>query len=164
MSEDIFRRVITTGVFLSFIAVVVQTALLFVVYRRIKVTQVKAVRVVNTVLSVIGIIHRFAEENAPKFFEIATYASEGAKSLKEQANRLHDVFKDLTDRLCAKVAWIVGAMDQALRHMNQAGDVLKQTILTPVKHVDGFMHGVRTALLVLSHRRRQRPPMLRKTK
>jgi hypothetical protein len=86
MSEDIFRRVITTGVFLSFIAVVVQTALLFVVYRRIKVTQVKAVRVVNTVLSVIGIIHRFAEENAPKFFEIATYASEGAKSLKEQAN------------------------------------------------------------------------------
>jgi hypothetical protein len=162
MSEDVFRRVITTGIFLSFIAVVVQTALLLAVYCVAKVTQAKMLRAVNEVTSVIGIIDRFVDENAPKFSQIATYASQGAKSLKEQANRLRDVFKDPTDRLCAKVAWIVGVMDQSLRQMNQAGDVVKQTMLASVKHMDGIMHGVRTALSVLSYSRCQRPTMLRK--
>jgi hypothetical protein len=57
--------------------------------------------------------------------------------------------------LRAKVARIVGAMDQTLRQMHQAGDVVKQTILTPVKQVGGIMHGVRAALSVLSHSRRE---------
>ena len=155
MSEDVFRWVITSGVFLAFIAVVVQTALILAVYCMAKVTRDKVLRVVSTVTLVIGTIDHFADENSPKFSQIATHARDGVKSLKEQASRLGEVFKDLTDRLRAKVARIVGAMDQTLRQMHQAGDVVKQTILTPVKQVGGIMHGVRAALSGLSHSRRE---------
>jgi len=155
MSEDVFRRVITIGVFLAFITCVVQTALIFAVYRMARVMQDKVLKVVNAVTLIIGTIGRFADENTLKFSQIATHVSEGGKSLQEQANRLGEVFKDLTDRLRSKVAPIVGAMDQTWRQMHHAGDVVKQTILTPVKQVGGIIHGVRAALSVLSHSRRE---------
>jgi methyl-accepting chemotaxis protein len=155
MPEDVFRRVITIGVFLTVIAFVVEAALIFAVYRMAKVTQDKVLRVVNAVTLVIGTIGRFADENSPKFSQIATDATEGAKSLQEQANRLGEVAKDLTARLHAKVVRIDGAMDQTVQQLHQAGDLVKQTILTPVKQVGGIMLGVRAALSVLSHSRRE---------
>src|SRR5260370_22152131 len=109
MPEDVFRWVITIGVLLVGIAFVAQASLLFEVYRMAKVTQDQVLRVVTAVTPVIGTIGRFADENAPKFSQIATHASEGAKSLQEQASLLRELVKDFTDRLRTKVERIDGA-------------------------------------------------------
>jgi hypothetical protein len=93
MPEGVFRWVITTGVFLAVIAFVVQTGLIFEVYRMAKITQ-------------------------------------------DQAR-------------------IDGAVDQTVRQLHQAGDVVKQTVRTPVRQVGGIVHGVDAALSVLSHVRRK---------
>jgi len=155
MPEDVFRWVITTGVFLAVMAFVVQTVLVFAVYRMAKATQDQVLRVVNAVTPVIGTIGRFADENTPKFSQMATHASEGVKSLQQKVNRLGELVKDVTDRLRARVVRIDGAMDQTVQQVHQAGDVVKQTILTPAKQVGGIMHGVRSALSVLLQSRRE---------
>lgn len=155
MSEGVFRCAITIGVFLAVIAFVVQACLLFEVYRLARVTQDQVLRLVTAVTPVIGTIGRFADENTPKFSQITTHASEGVKSLQEQASLLRELVKDLTDRLRTKVARIDGAMDQTVQQLHKAGDVVKQTIRTPMRQVDGIMHGIGAAVLVLSHNRRE---------
>ena len=155
MPEDVFRWVITIGVFLAVIAFVVQAGLLFEMYRMAKVTQDQVLRMVTVVTPVIGTIGRFADENTPKFSQIVTHASEGAKSLQEQASLLRELVKDFTDRLRTKVARIDGAMDQTVQQLHHAGHAVKQTIRTPMRQAGGIMHGVCAALLVLSHNRRE---------
>jgi hypothetical protein len=141
--------------FLAAISFVVQIGLLFGVYRMAKVTQDQVLRVVTMITPVIGTIGRFADENTPKLSQIATHASEGAKSLQEQASLIKEVLKDLTDRLRTKVARIDSAVDQTVQHLHQAGDVVKQAICTPMRHVGGIAHGVSAALSVLSRCRHE---------
>src|SRR5207247_8708314 len=72
-----------------------------------------------------------------------------------QVNRLGEVVKEVSDRARAQVARIDGAVDQTVEQVQQASDVVKQAILGPVKQVDGIMHGIRAAISVVAHRRRE---------
>ena len=42
-----------------------------------------------------------------------------------------------------------------VEQVQQASDVVKQAILGPVKQVDGIMHGIRAAISVVAHSRRE---------
>jgi hypothetical protein len=77
------------------------------------------------------------------------------KSLHEQVNRLGEVVKEVSDRARAQVARIDGAVDETVEQVQQASDVVKQAILGPVKQVDGIMHGIRAAISVVAHSRRE---------
>jgi methyl-accepting chemotaxis protein len=124
-------------------------------YRVTKATQDKLLPVVDAVTPILGTVRRVMDENAPKFSRMATDATEVVKSLQEQVNRLNAVVKDFSDRARAQVARIDGAVDQTVEQVHQAGDVVKTAILGPVKQVDGIMHGLRAALSVVAHSRRE---------
>ena len=98
---------------------------------------------------------RFVDENTPKFSQMTTDMSAVMKSLHEQVNRLGEVVKEVSDRARAQVARIDGAVDQTVEQVQQASDVVKQAILGPVKQVDGIMHGIRAAISVVAHSRRE---------
>jgi methyl-accepting chemotaxis protein len=95
------------------------------------------------------------DENTPKFSQMTTDMSAVVKSLHEQVNRLGEVVKEVSDRARAQVARIDGAVDQTVEQVQQASDVVKQAILGPVKQVDGIMHGIRAAISVVAHSRRE---------
>jgi hypothetical protein len=61
----------------------------------------------------------------------------------------------VSDRARAQVARIDGAVDETVEQVQQASDVVKQAILGPVKQVDGIMHGIRAAISVVAHSRRE---------
>lgn len=155
MQDDVFRWVISIGVFLAVFASVVQAVLVFAMYRLAKATQDRLLPVADAITPVIGRIHRFVNENAPMISEIAIVASQAVKSLLAKVNRLAEVAKDLTERVRAKVARIDAAVDQTMEQVHQADDVLKQAIRPPVKQVEGIIHGIRAALSVVGHRRRE---------
>jgi hypothetical protein len=155
MSDDVFRWVISIGVFLAVIAFVAQAAMVFAMYRVTKVTQEKIIPVVNAAMPLIVTVRRFVDENTPKFSHMVTDVSESVKSLREQVNRLGDVVKEVSDRARVQVARIDGAVDQTVETVQQAGDAVKGALLKPVKQVDGIMHGFRTAISVLAHGRRE---------
>jgi methyl-accepting chemotaxis protein len=155
MSEDVFRWVITVGVFLAVVAFIVQTVVVYAMFRVTKATQDKLVPVVEAVTPIVGTLRRFVDENSPRFAQMTADMSEVVKSLHEQVNRLGEVVKDVSDRARAQVARIDGAVDQTVEQVQMASDVVKQAILGPVKQVDGIMHGIRAALSVVAHSRRE---------
>ncbi len=155
MPEDVFRWVITIGVFLAVVAFILQTIVVFAMYRVTKATQDKLMPIVEAVTPILGTVRRFVDENAPKFSQMATDMSEVVKSLHEQVGRLGEVVKEISDRARAQVARIDGAVDQTVEQVQQATDVVKQAILGPVKQVDGIMHGIRAAISVVAHSRRE---------
>jgi methyl-accepting chemotaxis protein len=155
MTEDVFRWVVTLGVFLAVIAFVVQAAMVFAMYRVTKATQDKLLPVVDAITPIIGTVRRFVDENSPKLSHMVTDANEMVKSLHEQVDRLGEVVKDLSDRARAQVARIDGAVDQTVEQVHQAGDAVKSAILKPVKQVDGIVHGIRAALSVVAHSHRE---------
>ena len=155
MSDDVFRWVIAIGVFLAVIAFIVQAAMIFAMYRVTKVTQEKLLPVVDAATPIIATVRRFVDENTPKFSQMVTDVSESVKSLHEQVNRLGDVVKEISDRARVQVARIDGAVDQTVETVQHAGDAVKGALLKPVKQVDGIMHGVRAALSVFAHGRRE---------
>jgi uncharacterized protein YoxC len=155
MPEDVFRWVITIGVFLAVVAFLVQTIVIFAMYRVTKATQDKLMPIVEAVTPMLGTVRRFVDENAPKFSQMTTDMAAVVKSLHEQVNRLGEVVKDVSDRARAQVARIDGAVDQTVEQVQQASEVVKQAILGPVKQVDGIMHGIRAAISVVVHSRRE---------
>jgi methyl-accepting chemotaxis protein len=155
MSDDVFRWVIAIGVFLAVVAFIVQAAMIFAMYRVTKVMQEKLLPVLDAATPIIATVRRFVDENTPKFSQMVTDVSQSVKSLHEQVNRLGDVVKEVSDRARVQVARIDGAVDQTVETVQNAGDAVKGALLKPVKQVDGIMHGVRTALSVLAHGRRE---------
>jgi ABC-type transporter Mla subunit MlaD len=95
------------------------------------------------------------DENTPKFSQMANDAGQVVRSLHEQVDRLSDVVKDVSDRARAQVARIDGAVDQTVEQVHHASESVRTAILKPVKQVDGIMHGIRAALSVVSHSRRE---------
>ena len=155
MGDDVFRWVIAIGVFLAVVAFVVQTIVILAMYRVTKATQDKLMPVVEALTPILGTVRRFVDENAPKFSQLTTDMTAVVKSLYEQVNRLGEVVKEVSDRARAQVARIDGAVDETVEHVQQASDMVKQAILGPVKQVDGIMHGIRAAISVVAHSRRE---------
>jgi methyl-accepting chemotaxis protein len=155
MSEDVFRWVITLGVFLALVAFAVQAVVFFAMYRVTKATQDKLMPVAEALGPLLGTVRRFVEENSPKFSQMTSDATEVVKALHEHVERLGEVVKEMSDRARAQVARIDGAMDLTVEQVQQASDAVKTAILKPVKQVDGIMHGIRAALSVVAHSRRE---------
>lgn len=155
MSEDVFRWVITFGVFLAVVAFVMQAWVVFAMYRVTKATQDKLLPVAEALTPILGTIRRFVDENSPKFSQMTTEAADMVNTLHEHVDRLGEVVKEMSDRARAQVARIDGAVDQTVEQVQQASDAVKTAILKPVKQVDGIMHGIRAALSVVAHSRRE---------
>jgi ABC-type transporter Mla subunit MlaD len=155
MSEDVFRWVITFGVFLAVIAFVMQAVVMFAMYRVTKATQDKLMPIAEALTPMIGTVRRFIDENSPKFSQMTSDAAEVVNTLHEHIDRLGEVVKEMSDRARAQVARIDGAVDQTVEQVQQASDAVKTAILKPVKQVDGIMHGIRAALSVVAHSRRE---------
>jgi methyl-accepting chemotaxis protein len=111
--------------------------------------------VVEAVAPILGTVRRFVDENTPKFSQMTTDMTAVVKSLHEQVNRLGEVVKEVSDRARAQVARIDGAVDETVEQVQQASDMVKHAILGPVKQVDGIMHGIRAAISVVAHSRRE---------
>jgi len=155
MSEDVFRWVITFGVFLAVIAFVMQAVVIFAMYRVTKATQDKLMPIAEALTPMIGTVRRFVDKNSPKFSQMTSDAAEVVNTLHEHIDRLGEVVKEMSDRARAQVARIDGAVDQTVEQVQQASDAVKTAILKPVKQVDGIMHGIRAALSVVAHSRRE---------
>ncbi len=155
MSEDVFRWVITFGVFLAVIAFVMQAVVIFAMYRVTKATQDKLMPIAEALTPMIGTVRRFVDENSPKFSQMTSDAAEVVNTLHEHIDRLGEVVKEMSDRARAQVARIDGAVDETVEQVQQASDAVKTAILKPVKQVDGIMHGIRAALSVVAHSRRE---------
>lgn len=155
MSEDVFRWIVALGVLLAAGGVVVQAALVQATYRVTKATQDKLSQVLDATMPVVATLHRFIDESTPKVSQMLADSAAMVKTTREQVDRLGDVVKDASDRARVQIARLDGTLDQTIEQVEQVSAALRTAMVRPAKQMDGIMHGIRAAISVVAHGRRE---------
>ncbi len=161
MSEETFRWVITGAVGIATLCIIVMAAVAFVLYRVIAKVQAKVDSVITRVEPIIDTVKRVADENAPKFSDIASRGKEIAANAKDvsdvardQAHRFAEVGRDIADRTKAQVARVDAAMDETVDQVHHAGDNVKAAVMKPVREANGVLAGIKAAVSTYTNGRR----------
>ena len=155
MSEELFRLVVTVGVCLAAICFVVQaiaTVVLLVTVSRIKA---KMEPVIEKTGPLMDQVKSSLAEMVPKLSVVATDVADLSKAAREQVNQIGKVVTELAQQAKAQVARIDGAVESTVGSVQHAGESVKDAVLKPVREVNGVMAGIRTAISVYAHGRRQ---------
>ena len=100
---------------------------------------------------ILDLVHSSVTELVPRILAVSNDAVELSKSAREQVNRLGELLTGFAETAKAQVAKFDGAVEQTM----QAGESVKDAVLRPVREVNGVMAGIKTAIAVYSHGRRQ---------
>jgi hypothetical protein len=155
MSDDTFKLVIAGGVVLAAVCFLGQAITMMVMLRTLNKLKERTEPLVEKGGPLLDMMHRTATEVLPKIVEISTDAVEISKSAREQVNRVGELLTDISVRAKAQVARIDGAVEQTVGKVEQAGESAIGAVLKPVREVNGMLAGIKTAISVYSHGRRQ---------
>jgi len=155
MSDDLFRLVIAGGVVLAALCFLALTVTMWILLRTVNRLKDKVEPLADKTGPILDMVRSSASELVPRMMEISTDALEISKSAREQVNRVGELLKDFSDRAMAQVARIDGAVEQTVGNVQNAGETVKDAVLRPVREVNGVLAGIRTAISVYSHGRRQ---------
>jgi len=155
MSDDTFRLVVTSGVVLAALCILALTITMIVLIRTVNRLKDKVEPLADKTGPILDLVRSSANELVPRIMEISTDAVEISKNAREQVNRVGELLKDFSDRARAQVARIDGAVEQTVGNVQYAGESVKDAVLKPVREVNGVLAGIKTAISVYSHGRRQ---------
>jgi hypothetical protein len=155
MSDEMFRWVVAAGVCLAAAAAVVQAVIALGIAAGVKKMEARIQTAIDRAEPVIDSSKRILEDTAPKLALISTDAVDVAKMAREQTERLSELIKDFSERAKVQVARIDGTMDHTIDQVQSATDVVKDVVLKPVREVDGFFSGLKTAVSVYARGRRE---------
>jgi uncharacterized protein YjbJ (UPF0337 family) len=155
MSDDIFRLVVAGGVVLAALCFLAQTLAMMAVLRAVNKLREKLEPLAEKTGPILELVRTSATELVPRMMDISADAVEISKSAREQINRVGELLKDFSDRAMAQVARIDGAVEQTVGNVQNAGESVKDAVLKPVREVNGVLAGIKTAISVYSHGRRQ---------
>jgi hypothetical protein len=155
MSDDTFKLVIAGGVVLTAVCFLALAVTLIFLLRAVNKLKERVEPLADQTGPVLELVRSSAVELAPRVMEISMEAVEISKSAREQVNRVGELLKDFSDRARAQVARIDGVVDVAVGNVQQAGESVRDTVLKPVREVNGVLAGIKTAISVYSQGRRQ---------
>ena len=155
MSEDLFRWIVTLGVLLAAVAVVVQAALVFAMYKVAKASEEKVMPLVDTVTPLVVTVRKLVDDNGPRISQVTIDSVEIAKITREHVVRVGELVKECTDRTRTQMARLDHIMDDAAIKLEGAGDAVRTAVLRPAREVNGVLHGLKAALAVVAAGRRE---------
>jgi len=155
MSDDVFRLIVAGGVTLAAVCFLAQAITMVALLRSVKKIKEQVDPLLAKSGPILDIVHTTSVEVAPRIVEISIEAVEISKSAKEQVNRVGELLTDFSERAKAQVARIDGAVEQTVGSVQHAGESVKDAVLKPVREVNGVFAGIKTAISVYSHGRRQ---------
>ena len=154
MSEETFRWVVAGAVVLATLSMVGQAIVSIIILGTLKRAQAKIDSLMNRAEPLVVSVKDLLDDTGPKIKAIAADSVEVARLAREQAARVSDLVKDITDRAKVQVARIDGAMDETMEQVQTAGTAVKGAVLRPVRELSGIVSGVRAAVGVITQGRR----------
>ena len=148
MSEDIFRIVVSSGVFIAALCLLVQAVIVLLIFKTIKKLQVKVNGLIEKSEPIVDTVRGVVEDIRPKINTVTTDAVEIVRIGKEQVIRVGDLVRDFSERAKVQVARIDGAVDDTVDQVQTATAATKEVLLKPVRELDGIFSGIRAALSV----------------
>jgi hypothetical protein len=155
MSDDTFKLVIAVGVGIAALCFVVQAITTMILVRTMNRIKEKVEPLADKTEPILELVRSSMTELIPRMMAISVDAMELSKTAREQVNRLGELLTELAQQAKAQVARIDGAVESTVGSVQQAGESVKDAVLKPVREVNGVLAGIKTAISVYSHGRRQ---------
>jgi uncharacterized protein YoxC len=155
MSDDTFKWVIAGGVIVAALCFVAQAITAFFLLRTVHALKNRVESLGEQVEPILDVVRRTTIELIPKIRLVSADTVEITKTLREQVNRIGEMLTEFAQQAKAQVARIDGAVESTVGSVQHAGESVKDAVLKPVREVNGVLAGIKTAISVYSHGRRQ---------
>lgn len=182
MSEETFRWIVTGGVAIATLCILVQAIVMFVLLRVVMGLKTKAEPLIELAKPIIpkveGIVDQvkpivakvddlvgkaqpivvhggeILADAKPKISRIASDAVDIVNTGKQQVQDVSVFMKDFLGRAKSKVEKVDEAVDDTVEQVQHAGKAVKQTVLRPVRGVEGLVAGIRAGVATYAAGRR----------
>ncbi len=148
MSEDTFRIVVSSGVFIAVLCLMIQAAVVVLIYKTFKRSQIKVNVLIDKAEPILETVRGVMQDVRPKIDTVTTDAVDIVRIGKEQVSRIGELVQDFSERAKIQVARIDGAVDDTVDHVQSATGATKEVLMKPVRELDGIFSGIRAALSV----------------
>jgi ElaB/YqjD/DUF883 family membrane-anchored ribosome-binding protein len=145
------------------LAVLLQAAMLAGVYFSLRKTSTKveslADEVKSKVLPTAELAHSMMVDLRPKIETAVDNVSVSTTVLRTQMERIDATLTDIVDRTRLQVIRADEFVSSTMDKLEETREVVQKTVVSPVRHLTGLMHGVGAGLEAFFGRRRGRAPV-----
>jgi hypothetical protein len=142
-------------------AVVIQAGILVAVYLAVRQTTARTEALADElrckILPTVDLAHSMLAELRPKLESIVSNFNESSVMARNQMARLDATMNDLLDRARLQVIRADELVGKALDRVEETGDLVSKTVVSPVRQVSGVLQGLTAGLeFFFSGRRKSR--------
>ena len=142
------------------LAVVVQAGILAAMYFAMRKTSAKveslAEEVKTKVLPTAELAHAMMTELRPKIENVVDNVSVSTTILRTQMERVDATLTDIIDRTRLQVIRADEFVNSTMDKLEETREAVQRTVVSPVRHISGLMHGVTAGLEAFFSRKRDR--------
>src|SRR6266436_3800263 len=142
------------------LAVVVQAGILAGMYFAMRKTSAKveslAEEVKTKVLPTAELAHAMMTELRPKIENVVDSVSVSTTVLRTQVERIDATLTDIVDRTRLQVIRADEFVNSTMDKLEETREAVQRTVVSPVRHISGIMHGVTAGLEAFFSRKRAR--------
>jgi methyl-accepting chemotaxis protein len=141
-------------------AVLLQAGILFAMFVAVRKTTVKveslSEEVKTKVLPTAELAHSMMAEMRPKIETLVDNVSVSTSMMRTQLERIDATLTDIVDRTRLQVIRADEFVTNTMDKLEETRDAVQRTVVSPVRHLSGLMHGVTVGLETLFSRQRGR--------
>src|SRR6266436_5705870 len=141
-------------------AVVLQAGILAGMFFAVRKTSAKveslAEEVKTKVLPTAELAHSMLAELRPKIENVVDNVSVSTTVLRTQVERIDATMTDIVDRTRLQVIRADEFVNSTMDKLEETREAVQRTVVSPVRHISGIMHGVTAGLEAFFSRKRAR--------
>jgi len=152
---------LTIFIAVTSVAVVIQAGILFAMYMAVRQTTARTEALANEVrskvLPTVELAQSMLADLRPKVESIVNNFNESSVMARHQMERLDATMSDLLDRARLQVIRADELIGKALDRVEETGELVSKTVVSPVRQVSGVLQGLTAGLeFFFSGRRKSR--------
>ena len=154
------NTLLTVFIAVTAAAVVLQAAILAGMFFAVRKTTAKveslAEEVKTKVQPTAELAHSMMLELRPKIETVADNVSVSTTMLRTQLERIDATLTDIVDRTRLQVIRADEFVNNTMDKLEETREAVQRTVVSPVRHISGLMHGVTAGVEAFFSRRRTR--------
>jgi methyl-accepting chemotaxis protein len=143
-------------------AILLQAGILAGMYFAVRKTSAKveslAEEVKTKVLPTAELAHSMIADLRPKIENIVENVSSSTTVLRTQVERVDATLTDIVDRTRLQVIRADEFVNSTMDKLEETREAVQRTVVSPVRHISGLMHGLTAGVEAFFSRKRDRGP------
>lgn len=154
------QNLLITFIVVTACAVVLQMLILARMFLALRKTSAKveslAEEMKNKVLPTAELAHSMMTELRPKIETVVENVSASTTVMRTQVERIDATLTDIVDRTRLQVIRADEFVNSTMDKLEETREAVQRTVVSPVRHISGLMHGLTVGFEALFSRRRGR--------